>query len=261
MSSRSDHGIRLPRADAGTTPRRSRVATSLPEGLPHYELRRVLRPIENEPALWEHAIEHDDDFVPLLAESSPPPFDPIDPAMILGAPSPIEIEIGTGKGGFLSGYAQLHPERPILGIEWTRPIAWYAAQKFTRRPHLTHAKVLWADANFFLRDRMPAGCCNAFHVYFPDPWPKKGNRKRRIMQPPLLEQMRRLAVPGCLLHWGTDYQEYDESTRDLLSSTDGFRLLVPDAPPTDGVMTSFEKKYRQEGRPIHRSVWEISPAG
>ena len=157
MSSRSDHGIRLPRADAGATPRRSRVATSLPEGLPHYELRRVLRPIENEPALWEHAIEHDDDFVPLLAESSPPPFDPIDPAMILGAPSPIEIEIGTGKGGFLSGYAQLHPERPILGIEWTRPIAWYAAQKFTRRPHLTHAKVLWADANFFLRDRMPRG--------------------------------------------------------------------------------------------------------
>lgn len=259
MSSRSDHGIRLPRNTETTTQRRPRSATSLPEGLPHYELRRVLRPVEGEPALWEHAVEYDENFLPVLDESSPPKFDPIDPATILGAPGPIEIEIGTGKGGFLVGYATLHPERPILGIEWTRPIAWYAADKFKRRPQLKHAKVLWGDANFFLRDRMPARCCQAFHVYFPDPWPKLTYRKRRIMQAPILEQMRRLALPGCKLHWGTDYQEYDESVHALLSGTDGFRLLVPNAPPTDGVMTSFEKKYVKEGRPIYRSVWEISP--
>lgn len=259
MASRSDHGIRLPRSAEGTRPRQPRAVTSLPEGLPHYELRRVLRPVEDFPVLWEHAVEHDGNFVPLLAESSPPPYDPIDLGALFGTSGPIEIEIGTGKGAFLSAYAELHPERPLLGVEWTRPIAWYAADKIRRRPHLRHARILWGDANFFLRDRMPASCCLAFHVYFPDPWPKKTYRHRRIMQPALLAQMRRLAIPGCRLHWGTDYEEYDSSTRELLGATDGFRLMDADAGPTDGIMTSFERKYRKEGRPIFRSVWEVLP--
>ena len=266
MASRSDHGIRLPRPtdsskDPGSEPRARREVASLPDGLEHYELLRTLRPVEGQPALWEHAIELDANFIPLRAPCSPAPFEPIDPAMILGKPGPIEIEIGSGKGAFLAGYADLHPELPLLGIEWTRPIAWYAAQKLHRRPHLKHARFLWGDANFFLRDRMPAHCCQAFHVYFPDPWPKKGARKRRIMQAPLLEQMRRLAVPGAKLHWATDHEEYDATTRELLDGTDGFRLLVADAEPTDGVMTSFERKYRLESRPIYRAIYEIIPEG
>jgi len=261
MASRSDHGIRLPRPEAPTERRPRRETASLPDGLEHYELLRTLRPVEGQPALWEHAIELDANFIPLRAESSPPPYDPVDPAAILGKGGPIEIEIGSGKGAFLAGYAELHPELPLLGIEWTRPIAWYAVQKIHRRPHLAHARMLWGDASFFLRDRMPPACCQAFHVYFPDPWPKKGARKRRIMQAPLLAQMRRLAVAGAKLHWGTDHEEYDASTRELLEGTEGFRLLEANAGPTDGVMTSFERKYREEGRPIYRSIWEIEPAG
>lgn len=217
--------------------------------------------MEGQEVLWEYAVELDDEFVPRLAESSPPPFQPIDLEEFFGQPGPVEIEIGAGKGAFISQYATLHPERSLLGIEWTRPIAWFAADKLKRRPQLRHARLLWADANYFLRDRMPPACCNAFHVYFPDPWPKKTYRNRRIMQAPILAQMRRLALPGCRLHWGTDYQEYHESTTELLGGMDGFRLLEAEAEPTDGIMTSFEKKYRTEGRPIYRSVWEILPAG
>jgi len=261
MSSRSDHGIRIPRPEGADARRAPRAVTSLPDGLEHYELKRLLRKVEDQPALWEHEIALDNNFVPVLAESSPPPYDPVDLKALVGKDGPVEIEIGTGKGGFLARYAELHPDLSLLGIEWTRPIAWFAADKLHRRPHLKHVRVLWADANFFLRDRMPRSCCQAFHVYFPDPWPKKSNRKRRIMQPALLALMRRLAVPGCKLHWGTDYEEYDISTRSLLSGSDGFRLLVPDAEPTDGVMTSFERKYREEGRAIYRSVWEIEPEG
>lgn len=261
MASRSDHGIRIPKSPTTPHVARPRVATSLPEGLEHYELQRELRVVEGQPALLEYAIQHGPDFIPLRAVSSPPPFEPLDLEALFGTSGPIEIEIGTGKGAFLSAYAELHPERPLLGIEWTRPIAWYAADKLHRRPQLRHVRVLWGDANFFLRDRMPSACCQAFHIYFPDPWPKKTYRKRRIMQPALLAQIRRLAVPGARLHWGTDFQEYDESVRELLEGTDGFRLLVPDAEPTEGIMTSFERKYRKEGRPIYRSVWEVEPAG
>ncbi len=243
--------------------RRSRPGgtTSLPEGLDHYELLRELRPDPDMPTLWHHAVVQDDNYVPRLAVSSPPPFDPIRFEDLLGAPGPIEIEIGCGKGRFLSEYAALHPERPILGIEWTRPIAWVAAQKLAKRPALKHARVLWGDAPYFLRDRMPSGSVSAFHIYFPDPWPKEKAKKRRVLQPSLLEQMRRLAVPGCKFHWGTDYAEYAQYAMELVGSTDGFRLVQENAPPTDGITTSFERKYVAEGRPIYRSVWEIEPLG
>jgi tRNA (guanine-N7-)-methyltransferase len=261
MSSRSDHGIRIPQAGAKIRRARPREATSLPDGLPHYELKRELRQDPDVATLWHHATSVDANFVPVLAESSPPPFDPINLEDLLGKPGPIEIEIGCGKGRFLSEYAQLHPEKPILAIEWTRPIAWYAADKIARRPELKHAKVLWGDAPYFLRDRMPAGSVSAFHIYFPDPWPKEKAKKRRVLQTSLLLQMRRLAIEGCKFYWGTDYEEYDQYARELLGSTDGIRLIDGAAGPTDGIMTSFEHKYVKEGRPIYRSVWEVVPAG
>ncbi len=259
MPSKSDPGIRLFKGKS-TPPRRgARDAAGRPPGLEHYELQREFRPDPEIPTLWHHAIVHDEALLPRLAVSSPPPFDPLDLEEFLGVPGPIELEIGSGKGRFLSEYAQLHPERPLLGIEWTRPIAVLAALKLAKRPHLKHARMLWADAPFFLRDRMPAGSVAAFHIYFPDPWPKERSRKRRVMQTPLLEQMRRLAVPGCRLYWGTDYQEYNAYTCALLEAAEGFALLDGAAPPTDGITTGFERKYIEEGRPIYRSVWSVTP--
>ena len=237
---------------------RTRESTSLPAGLPHYELLREFRPDPDHPCLWHHAIVLGEDFVPRLAESSPPPFSPVDLREVVGTAAPWEIEICTGKGRFLSEYAALHPERGLLGVEWTRPVAWYAADKLRRRGPDHHARVVWGEALYLLRDRLPAGICQAFHIYFPDPWPK--NHKRRVVQPALLEQFRRLAVPGCRFFWGTDHQEYDETVRELLERTPGFRLLDAAAPPTDGIRTSFETKYIAEGRPIFRAVWEVEPS-
>jgi tRNA (guanine-N7-)-methyltransferase len=259
MPSKSDPGIRI---SSGTHKIRRAVprdSSSLPSGLEHYELLRELRPDPEIPSMWQHAIAHDEAYIPMRAVSSPPPFEPVRFEELLGLPGPIEVEIGTGKGRFLSEYAQLHPERPLLGIEWTRPIAMLAALKLAKRPHLRHAKILWGDAPYFLRDRMPSGSVSAFHIYFPDPWPKGKAKKRRVMQSSLLAQMRRLAIPGCRLHWGTDYTEYDEYTRELLGKTEGFELLDGAAPPTEGITTGFERKYIVEGRPIHRSVWGVKP--
>ncbi len=238
---------------------RPRALTSLPDGLEHYELRRELRPDPDLPTLWHHAVVVDENFIPVRAESSPPAYDPIRTEDLLGLAGPIELEIGCGKGRFLSEYAQLHPDRPLLGLEWTRPIAWYAAEKISRRPSLQHAKVIWADAPYFLRDRMPSQSVSAFHIYFPDPWPKEKAKKRRLLQAPLLAQMRRLAVEGCLFYWGTDYAEYDQYARRLLGQTEGFALVNTNPGPTEGLMTSFERKYVDEGRPIYRSIWSVEP--
>jgi len=256
MSSRSDHGVRMP-TPSNSTRRKPGAATSLPSGLPHYELLREFRKDADHPLLWHHAVLQDDNLVPRLAESSPPPFQPIDLREVLDVPGPWEIEICTGKGRFLCEYATLHPERGILGVEWTRPIAWYAADKLQQCKVEHHTRILWGDGLYFLRDRLPAGICQAFHIYFPDPWPR--NKDRRVLRADLLAQFRRLAVPGCVLHWATDHEEYNTSACALLERTEGFSLVQANAPPTEGIRTGFESKYLAEGRPIYRSIWSVEP--
>lgn len=257
MSSRSDHGIRMPHVGPRTKKARPREATTLPPGLPHYELLREFRHDPDLPELWHYAIALDDNFVPRLAESSPPPFQPLDLQALYGSAGALEIEICTGKGKFLSEYAALHPERLLMGVEWTRPVAWFAAHRLSKLKAAHHARVVWGDAQFFLRDRMPAGCCQAFHIYFPDPWPK--HPERRVLQSGLLAQMRRLARSGCRFYWGTDHADYNQDAMRLLGETEGFELLEPAAGPTEGIRTSFETKYIQEGREIHRSIWSVRP--
>jgi tRNA (guanine-N7-)-methyltransferase len=240
--------------------RRARSAGSLPPNLPHYELQRLLEPNPGTEGIWKYDIQYASDGLPLLAESSPPPFRPVDLTELFGRQAPLEIEIGMGKGSFLIPYARLHPELDLLGIEWAWPIALHAHERLQRQVDLDNARILVGDAPFFLRDRLPRRSVQAFHIYFPDPWPKERARKRRLMQPEFLSILRLCARPGARLHWGTDHEEYDRSTREVLQADGGFALLIDDAPPTDGLRTNFESKYLLEGRPIHRSVWEISPA-
>jgi len=240
-------------------PRRNRVAASLPPDQAHYEFLRVLEPNPGTEGMWKLSIQYGEDGLPLLAESSPPPFQAYDPIAFFGRQAPLEIEIGMGKGSFLLPYAKLRPEHNILGIEWTWPIALHAHDRLRRLPQpLPNARILVGDAPFFLRDRIVPGGVEAFHIYFPDPWPKKAARKRRLMQPAFLSLLRRCARDGALLHWGTDHEEYDLSTREILLADGGFTLVQDNAPATEGIRTSFESKYLEEGRPIHRSVWRIA---
>lgn len=258
MSSPTDPETRESTREPRAPRRGARVATSLPEALPHYELLRDFRRDPDYPMLWDHSVLLDENFVPRLAVSSPPPFQPIDIQDVVGTAGPIEIEICTGKGRFLADYAVRHPERGLLGVEWTRGIARNAADKLARRlggQH--HARVVWGEALYLLRDRLPAGICSAFHLYFPDPWPK--NTKNRVVKPELLAQFRRLAVLGCRFHWATDHEDYNKAFLKLIGATEGFRLLDGNAPPTEGIRTTFESKYLEEGRSIYRSVWEVAP--
>ena len=72
-----------------------------------------------------------------------------------------------------------------------------------------------ADALIFFRDFLPDACAKAFHVYFPDPWPKKRHHKHRLMQEIFLEEVRRVATPEALFFFGTDHEEYNLETQDL----------------------------------------------
>jgi tRNA (guanine-N7-)-methyltransferase len=176
---------------------------------------------------------------------------PLSWAALFGNDRPVEVEIGTGKAGFLLRRARARPERNFLGIEWANEFYRYAVDRM-QRWQVPNVRLLRADASHFIRAICPAESLTALHVYHPDPWPKRRHWKRRLLQPLFVDAAVRCLVPGG--HWAvqTDHAEYFEVIRALLLGHPELRE-VPFADPEFGVeacrvATNFETKYLKEGR-------------
>lgn len=231
----------------------------LPKNLDNYEFQRQLNQDQNYPNTWHLThITDPETFVPLMTPDNQPHSQDFSWDRFFKRDAPVEIEIGSGKGGFTLDYAMKRPEVNVMGSEWDTKCARYGGSRIEKHK-VENATMLHGDLFYFLRDYVPDNSVSAFHMYFPDPWPKKKQRKKRLMKAELLDEILRATKPGvdAKFYWGTDFQEYNEAAQELFIETPFLEMEIPDAEPTFGIMTNFEKKYREEGRPIYRSVLKI----
>ncbi|HEY8668954.1 MAG TPA: tRNA (guanosine(46)-N7)-methyltransferase TrmB [Tepidisphaeraceae bacterium] len=174
-------------------------------------------------------------------------------AALFGNEHPVELEIGMGKATFLSEQAKANPEINYFGIEWARWFWRYGSDRL-RRLGCRNARAVRAEAGFFLREYVADASLAVVHIYFPDPWPKKRHHKRRLIQPPFLNEVGRVLVPGGRLQVVTDHQEYFEQIEAVVSGS-ALRVMEYNRPGSaaDGefVGTNFERKYQREGRPFY----------
>lgn len=178
---------------------------------------------------------------------------PIDWREMFGNDHPVEMEIGCGKGTFITDQAKARPEVNFFGIEWANFYYRYAADRL-RRHHCTNARMIRADAAFFVSELVPDASLDVLHIYFPDPWPKKRHHKRRLIQQPFIKQIERILKPGGLLKIVTDHLDYFEQIEPLVKSSN-LTVIDYNRPGSAGdgefVGTNFERKYRREGRPFY----------
>ena len=173
---------------------------------------------------------------------------------------PVEIEIGCGKGRFLINSAMVNPDINYIGIE--RALRYFRIMKErVIRRELANVRLLRDDAVYFVERFIPEEAVSAYHVYFPDPWPKKRHRKRRLFNPGFLDEVLRTLPRGGTLDFATDYVEYYEEIRALLDASDHLGRLaeIPERVRELGRdLTNFETKYTAEGRAIHRGAYAKS---
>ncbi|HWB54321.1 MAG TPA: tRNA (guanosine(46)-N7)-methyltransferase TrmB [Tepidisphaeraceae bacterium] len=179
---------------------------------------------------------------------------PLNWSELFGNSNPIEIEIGMGKGTFITDQAKARPETNFLGIEWARWFWRYASDRL-RRNNCLNARTVRAEANYFLTEFVPRESISVLHIYFPDPWHKARHHKRRLINPTFLELVEKVLVPGGRLQIVTDHQGYFEEN--IAPAVRGSRLNIIDYTPPGSaaagefVGTNFERKYARHGRPFY----------
>ena len=162
-----------------------------------------------------------------------------------------EVEIGFGKGRYLLRSGLEQPERRFLGIEVVSKYYSMLAKR-ARRQGADNLLLIRGEALYLLSAVLPKGFASRAHVYFPDPWPKSKHHKRRLFDPETLDLVLGVLRPGAELCFATDFIDYGERVREILTSTPDLLVEPLTDPWPDGARTNYEAKYMIEGRPIIR---------
>ena len=171
-----------------------------------------------------------------------------------GNNNPIHIEIGSGKGQFVSGMARQNPNINYIGIEIQESVLVVALEKALSAdvPNLQLLHVNGGQVTDYFED----GEVDQIYLNFSDPWPKKRHAKRRLTHESLLVGYEKVLPPFGELHFKTDNRGLFEYS---LASFSQFGLVLKqvwlDLHQVEfpgNVMTEYEEKFSAKGHPIYR---------
>lgn len=163
---------------------------------------------------------------------------PIDLNQSFGRDNAKIIEIGFGMGTATAQIAKDNPDNDYLGIEVHSPGVG-SLLMLARDNQLTNLRIIQHDAVEVLTNMILYNSISGFHIFFPDPWPKKRHHKRRIIQPELVNQLCDKLKPGGYIHLATDWEEYADWMSQILTSNP---RLVDDSTNTNRPTTKFEQR-------------------
>jgi tRNA (guanine-N7-)-methyltransferase len=164
------------------------------------------------------------------------------------------VELGTGKGRFITQMALRHPEINFIGIEAQQDVLYFAALK-VRELGLKNVKLLVFDINH-IEDIFAEGEVDRFFINFCDPWPKARHAKRRLTYVSFLEKYRSLLTAEGELFFKTDNRPlFDFSLEQFEAAKLTVKNLSFDLHNSgmeDNIMTEYETKFSGLGEKINR---------
>ena len=174
--------------------------------------------------------------------------------ILFGRSAPVEMEVGSGKGTFLLEEARAFPEKNFFGIEWANKYYKLAVDRMGRWD-MANVRLMRTDAASFIAEHIFDESIGVFHLYFPDPWPKKRHNKRRFFCDENLTQLLSILKPDGIINVATDHADYFEQMTEVIGRAVERRTVkeidfLRPAGAGDGelVGTNYERKYMKEGR-------------
>ena len=177
-------------------------------------------------------------------------------AETFGRTAPLYIEIGVGKGDFLTELAARNPGVNYVGLEAQQGVLYFAARKAAERG-LKNLRLLVFDAAH-LMELFASGEVDRIYLNFSDPWPKKRHAKRRLTSEVFLPRYCKVLRADGEIHFKTDNAGLFAYSIETMEGA-GWHLshvthdLHALAEP-DNIMTEYERKFSARGAKIGRLI-------
>ena len=173
-----------------------------------------------------------------------------------GNHNPIHIEVGSGKGGFITGMAQQNPDINYIAIDMQLTVLSFALDKVLHLD-LPNVQLLHVDGSS-LTNYFEAGEVDLVYLNFSDPWPKSRHEKRRLTYKDFLKTYETILVKNGQVHFKTDNRglfEYSLSAMSqygMVLNQVWLDLHADDVFAEKNVMTEYEAKFSEKGQVIYR---------
>ena len=175
-----------------------------------------------------------------------------------GRERPVVMELGCGRGEYTLAWARSRPDIGVLGVDRNGARLWKGAATALEEG-LTNARFLRTPIEY-LEDHVPAGRVSEIWIPFPDPLPKNRQARHRLLSPQFLERYRRLLRPGGAIHLRTDHADTVGFAERVVRAGGGRVFVgsgsfVGNGAEASAIETTYEKRYRDEGRTIYNRTF------
>ena len=175
---------------------------------------------------------------------------------VFASKGPLFVEIGCGKGMFLTEMAKRHPEHNYLGIEKMSSVLLRAVQKVeSLDPAPQNLFFMRFDAEH-IQDIFGEGEVDGIFLNFSDPWPKDRHHKRRLTSREYLARYEKILKPGAAVEFKTDNAGlFDFSLEEAAAA--GWEVVMQTRDlhkshyAADNIMTEYERKFSLEKHCIY----------
>lgn len=207
------------------------------------------------------------------------------PETIFGNDSPLYLEVGCGKGDFITMLSARETERNYIALERISDVAVCAVEKYAKSRGLGSlgANGGWltpdgqlfkngdvynipadkkGNVRFIVADAadvvaaMPDNSLSGIIANFSDPWARKCNyEKRRLTHPAFLGNYKRVLKPDALFAFKTDNDALFDYTVEVLPEC-GFEIVystrdLHNSERAEGnIVTEYERNFTEKGVPI-----------
>ena len=163
------------------------------------------------------------------------------------------VELGTGKGEFITQIAERYPQINFIGLEVEATCVLAAARK-VREKNLSNVRLIVFDVEN-ITEIFSEHEVDRLYINFCDPWPKKRHAKRRLTNEKFLERYKKILKVGGEIYFKSDNRGLFDYSLEQFALT-GFEVrdvtfdLHANEPP-ENIRTEYENKFSEQGVPIN----------
>lgn len=168
-----------------------------------------------------------------------------------GNNNPIHLELGCGRGGFLTENCKRYPDINHIAVDLKDEVLVYALRKVKEvQPELTNARIVALNISF-IADLFDKDEIDKIYINFCNPWPKERHKKRRLTHTRQLENYKKFLNDNGEIWFKTDDDElFEESIEYFKESGFNIEYITYDLHSSDfkyNVTTEHEDMFTKQG--------------